>query len=65
MATEPSLSLRQGTTENLSPPFALKVSPTPSAISSSVSTQSAAKPGVMIASSLTPFLASSSTVTSV
>ena len=62
MAMEGSLSLRQGTTENFSPPDSSKVSLRPIATSSSVSTQSDAKPGHIMTSFLTPLEGSSSTV---
>src|ERR1700722_904869 len=60
-----SLSLRQGMCTKFSPPFFLKMWAFSTAISSSVSRQSAAKPGVTTARFLTPCLARLFTVASV
>ena len=60
-----SLSLRQGIAEKFSPPLARKISAFSTAISSSVSRQSAEKPGVTTARFFTPRCASASTVLSV
>jgi RimJ/RimL family protein N-acetyltransferase len=60
-----SLSLRQGMATKLFPPFALKICAFSTAISSSVSRQSAAKPGVTTARFFTPLSARFFTVSSV
>ena len=60
-----ALSFRHGMAAKFTPPLALKISPFSTAISSSVSRQSAEKPGVTIARFFTPLCASASTVLSV
>ena len=57
-----SLSLRQGMAAKLVPPLRLNTRAFSTAISSSVSRQSAEKPGVRTTRFLTPFLASALTV---